>query len=249
MGAPIYESRNGSFKHNSIFWALAGSSTEPAVNLDDVREVAPPIGVQCVGISRLGTAKLDLHTFTFESFTPDLAFSDNIGAITFGTSAARVLRQANLTHLFESVNAPQPQTEGGNSRYYQKFFQPEMLRRSVMRAHALDAIGLMYDNVDTLEDAYIQPNMSTTRPGKIIGLSVIPPLIPAVLFCIWAFGCVVLGVIYGFSPRWAETLDAFSFLRFGADYADDIRGQPGFGSTVEFDKSDSLCQIPGLIGD
>ncbi|KAK2808654.1 hypothetical protein FQN50_004518 [Emmonsiellopsis sp. PD_5] len=261
MGYPIYKTESGSFAHNSSFWGGAAGLFNTTLDLYDVLEVAPPIGVRCVRVSMLGTAKLDVNTFSYHSFVPGPAPRSDTTAINstvvFGTSVSRMLPATrSLSRIFESAKDPQPLGEsnpqwlGGSPRqYYPNFLQPDTLLRSIMRAHAFDAMALMYDNVNTLANAYPQPNMTTVRPGKIIGLGVVPPLVPGVLFCIWAFGCCVLGVLYGFSPRWAETLDAFSFLRFGADYADDICDQQEFGSTVEFDKSDGLCRIPGLVGD
>ncbi|KAK2786146.1 hypothetical protein FQN53_006908 [Emmonsiellopsis sp. PD_33] len=251
MGYPIYKTEDGSFAHNSSFWEGAAHLFNTTLYLGHVRAVAPPIGVRCARVSTLGTAKLDLDTFTFHSFAPGPPpefGTIEINTVVFGTSVLRMLPTTNLDRIFESANAPQP-LGAGNLQYYQNFLRPDMLLRSIVRAHAFDAMALMYDNVNTLANAYPQPNMTTMRPGKIIGLGVVPPLVPGVFFCIWAFGCCVLGVLYGFSPRWAETLDAFSFLRFGADYADDICDPQEFGSTVEFDKSDGLCRIPGLVGD
>lgn len=49
--------------------------------------------------------------------------------------------------------------------------------------------------------------------------------------------------------RWAETLDRYSFLRFGADHAEDLRFRSGHGHHAEFHKRDELRDVPGLVGD
>jgi hypothetical protein len=48
----------------------------------------------------------------------------------------------------------------------------------------MDALQLMYDGVYSFEDAYSNPNMTSSRPGKVVEQGVVPPAVPAVLFVV-----------------------------------------------------------------
>ena len=137
-----------------------------------------------------------------------------------------------------------------NREEYTHYFQPHDLRKSLMRAYAIDALQLMYDGIDTFENAHVAENLTASKPGKVLGPGTVPPHISAVLFGIWSLGCIILGLQYGFRRRWAETLDGYSFLRFGADHAEEIRNWPDIlGNNSEFYENSNLVNLPGLVGD
>ncbi|KAL3952469.1 hypothetical protein ACCO45_012412 [Purpureocillium lilacinum] len=136
-----------------------------------------------------------------------------------------------------------------NSVAYRNFVQPKTLLEAVMRAHAVDALQLMYDGVGTMDGARLDPNLTATQRGKILERGRVPAEVAAVLFLVWAAGCLALGLGYGFRRRWSATLDGYSLFRFGADLADELRGAPGFSSVAPFDQCNKLSRLPGLVGD
>jgi hypothetical protein len=72
-------------------------------------------------------------------------------------------------------------------------------------------------------------------------------MVLAMLMVIWCLGSCYLTFRYGFSRRWAGTLDSFSLFLFGADLADKVKDNPAFGKDAEECKE--LKTLPGLIGD
>lgn len=67
---------------------------------------------------------------------------------------------------------------------------------------------------------------------------------------IWTLGCVVLSLVYGFRRRWAETLDGFNLLQFGADFSNEIREAVAEARAgAELEDCKGLRLLPGLVGD
>ncbi|RPA82058.1 hypothetical protein BJ508DRAFT_414322 [Ascobolus immersus RN42] len=70
-----------------------------------------------------------------------------------------------------------------------------------------------------------------------------------VLFILWMLGSLVLSR-FGFKRRWAEILDGFSMLRFGADFSNEIHaGKAEFHKTSGYESCNALQKMPGLVGD
>jgi hypothetical protein len=80
----------------------------------------------------------------------------------------------------------------------------------------------MYYGFDTSNQGYVAENLTSSQPGKILGPCALSPHIPMVMLAIWAMGCVILGLVYGFRRRQAETLDGYLFSKLSADYAKNI---------------------------
>jgi hypothetical protein len=91
-------------------------------------------------------------------------------------------------------------------------------------------------------------NATCFASAQVLGPGPIPPIIPAVLLTIWALGSCYLSLRYGFSLRWAETLDSSSLFQFGGDLSDQVKAKPGVG-VKDFKDRDELRKLPGLIGD
>ncbi|KAL3481234.1 hypothetical protein BJX99DRAFT_253891 [Aspergillus californicus] len=236
-------------------------------------EVAPaPIGVRCQAWSEMGTAKLNPQNMAFSDFVrlppgkPDLKLHQgeayNYGTQPFGRGVWSYLyinHKTAFANILDATNAPPP-VLFNISQAYPRFLQAENLRKSLMHAYAVDALQLMYDRRHTFDSAaegqtHIAETLTASQPGKILGPGPIPAFIPIVMFAVWAFGCMSLGLWYGFRRRWAETLDGYSFLRFGADYAHELNdvgdctGSGLVGHGAEFYRDDKLLNLPGLIGD
>ncbi|PGH07838.1 hypothetical protein GX51_01548 [Blastomyces parvus] len=263
LGSPLVKSDNGTYQLNDAFFDMrAPQFGSPADRFKDAKmeeliELAPPIGVRCTYFSEHGTAVLEPDDSSFHSFVPDPPVPNNhttslYSAEPFGSELlALLIIPADELYdlLFKSTNAPPPEGYSNDSRYAY-FLQAKQLLESVIRAFSVEALQLMYDGLLSLEGAYEHETLKASKPGKILGPGTVPSAFPIVLFIIWAVGCLVLGVTYGFTRRWAETLDGYSLFRFGADRVEDIRGRPDLvGCNAELDESDGLKEIPGLVGD
>ncbi|KAK1144182.1 hypothetical protein N8T08_005595 [Aspergillus melleus] len=222
---PIIHHPNGTIQTNSSFFDPDYSpyGLENYVNMGvtyPVKSVAPPIGVRCTRFSALGYANLDARASTFHNFTigayPHFDQSREESLVQrFGFAANNILLQQYF-NIYESISSPTPTTYS-NSVVHRRFLQARELQKSVMLAHAIDALQLMYDGVDSFEHATINPDLSSSRPGKVLTSGVVPAPCPAVLFLVWSLGCLMLGLRYGFVRRWSDTLDGYYLLSVGVN--------------------------------
>lgn len=231
IGSPFIQADNGTLLANESFFSVRTTGTrrhidprEPSLadptKLYSILKLAPPIGVRCLRVSALGTAELDPASNSFDSFSrsPSPPFNQSLEeqqTPRFGGTAASILVAGDLVDryeaLFTSTGSPAPITVS-NSYRYPNFVRPQTLLQSIMRAHAMDALQLMYDGLSTFDNAYLHPNLTASEKGKILGPGAVPSEVSAVLFSIWSLGCIILGCMYGFRRRWSETLDG-SFWR------------------------------------
>ena len=226
LGSPITESQHA----NESFLAIETNKekTSPLakhLDLSGILEVASPIGVRCQSASSLGSARVDPSDSSFHDFTrippePGNYSEGNKRLRTepFGYGPIDFLRPVEdhpqvFHSLLQSVNS-YPQTVLANGSFYGHYFQSEQLLSSMMRAYAVDALQVMYDGIYTFDNTRLGETLTASRPGKVLGPGELPPHAPAVLFGVWAVGCVLLGLWYGFRLRWAETLNGYNFLRF-----------------------------------
>lgn len=114
---------------------------------------------------------------------------------------------------------------------------------------AIDALQIVYDGVGSFENAYLHSNLTSSRPGKVVKKGKLPPVVPAVLFVIWAAGSIILAIGFGFGRRWSSSLGGYSLFRLGADLAEEIRDQVDFLSVQGFEKCEKLWRLPGFAGD
>ncbi|PGH28502.1 hypothetical protein GX50_08760 [[Emmonsia] crescens] len=267
LGGPLVKTENGTYQvNNTFFETRPGGSITQQYNfnfteqeLRNIIEPAPPVGVRCSFVSETGTAILDPDHSSFHSFihmpaVPNNGTASLYSPSNFGTEVSTMLatlvpKDELYDQLFQSTNSPPPEAYSNDSRYTY-FLQAHMILEAVIRAFSAEALQLIYDGVQSFERAYEHESLKISKPGKVLGPGSVPSIIPIVFFCIWAAGCIVLGVTYGFRRRWADTLDGYSFFRFGADRVEDIRGQPDLvGCNKDLDESEGLKEIPGLIGD
>ena len=259
IGGPFLLDEENGFSLNSSFFpkhpgsdkfnmsAAADPSRVLHWPISRIISAAPPMGLRCMYQYAPGYADLHPDTATFTSFTPSLPRVAGAGNIPPWAVNAVKIMDRKYYDLFTAGSAAPPRIAVGSSSQT-GFLQPRNLMHAVLRGFAVDLLYLMYDNIAHLEGGYEHPNLTTTKEGKIIGPGPVPPLLPAILLCIWAAGCVVLGVVYGFKPRWADTLNGFTMLCLGADFAEEIRSG-GFGVHRDFADADGLSRIPGMIGD
>ncbi|PGH12318.1 hypothetical protein AJ79_04384 [Helicocarpus griseus UAMH5409] len=262
LSQPVNWEPDGEFSTNETFLSISDSdgksipyglvrpldtTNEPPP--EGIQPVAPPIGVRCVRTSAFGHAEISAKG-TYNSFeqSPSPPVHGASRAPIFGQVSLQTLWGRYLEH-FRATHSPLPASSDGSS-YYTGFIQAETLLQSISQAHAIEALQLMYDGAMYSDQAaYLLSGATSSRKDKVINLGTIPPMIPGMLFAIWAVGSGTLGCFYGFRRRWSEVLDGYSMFRFGADYADKICDQPQFPSIKQFDECDALRGLPGLVGD
>ncbi|PLB47642.1 hypothetical protein P170DRAFT_447573 [Aspergillus steynii IBT 23096] len=218
---PIIRHSNGTFQPNSSFFDPKFSQLKTEDYVTDVLpravSLAAPIGVRCTRFSALGYADLDAKASTFHNFTigyPSFNHSRQEALVQrFGFVANKILLQ-QYSNIFDSISLP-TRTTYWNSVLYRGFLQARELQQSVMLAHAMDALQFMYDGVTSFEYSNLNPDLTSSRPGKVLTPGIVPAICPAILFVAWAMGCLTLGLRYGFVPRRSNTLDFDSLLSFG----------------------------------
>jgi hypothetical protein len=214
LGQPFIQATNGSYVFNETFFKIQNGPSQNSSSIKDYLEpsdfndiisTTPPIGIRCRVVSTLGTAELNPAQSTFRLFKQISSPLFNQGLMEsetprLGNIAMNTMLDSYL-QLFTSANSPPPITVS-NSYHYENFMQPESLRRSIMQAFASDALQLMYDGTYGFGGAWDDTNLTSSRPGKILTVGILDPLIPAIVFTIWAAGCVLLAVLFGIiGPR------------------------------------------------
>ncbi|KAM7210981.1 hypothetical protein V8F06_013637 [Rhypophila decipiens] len=266
LGHPVIEHANGTFSLNETFFQLKDSSTNQTLtnyvernslynnvglpSLQIARSLAPPIGFRCRSISTLGEAAVDPRKSTFSSFeqSPPPPVIDETNTPRFGHIARSVLVKGGYFGLFTSTNSP-PRIAISNSYFYRNFVTPDMMKRSILQAYAIDALELMYDSNYGFQQAWENPNVTSARKGKVLTVGPVPPAFPAALFMAWAIGCVVLGLYYGFRKRSTDAMDGYSFVRIGVEVADQVRDNKDFWAADRYGDSKTLRNLPGGVGD
>ncbi|EEH37360.2 hypothetical protein PAAG_07641 [Paracoccidioides lutzii Pb01] len=237
LGGPLIKLDNGSYQVNTTFFEEGQDrlfnqrryfnlTTE---QLLDIIEPAPPIGVRCRFVSQPGVATLDPYHSTFHSFIHTLPKplahkGSEYRADPFGRTISDMLFSA---------------TYGATSAKYETY---EQLFEST-NSPPPEA----YSNASRYL-GFLQPHIVLQAIMRAFGTEALQLMYDGIKG--FEQACVVLGVVYGFRRRWAETLDGYSFFRFGADRVEDIKGRPDLvGCNKELDQSEGLKEIPGLIGD
>ena len=261
-GSPWIIAENGTYLLNETFLSLDDKSDHDALykyaNLSYVhgipgtaKNVPSPIGVRCELDGLTGVATLKPEHSSFQNFIPTAAHTvHNLYVKHFGSATFEYLSHPNDTYsgYFQSSNSPPKKVVDTFGYGYSGYLQPDKLLQSVKRGLAVEALQLMYDGIQVIQNTHPHENLTASKPGKILGPGVVPTVVPIVLFCIWTAGCLLLGFRYGFLRRWAETLDGHGFLRFGAEHAEGVlRSEKGCHE--EFYKREELRDLPGLVGD
>jgi hypothetical protein len=266
VGQPFIQLANGTYAWNETFYQVqrkSGSNVTSILDLIDVDEnpprsarttekiisLAPPIGIRCQVTSHLGTAQLDPTRSVFHSFTETPEPPMNAMTMEYRTpllgQVTETILSGQYQQIFTSINAPPP-LAFSNSLQYRTFVQPQMLLRSVMLAYGHDALQIMYENFG-LENAREHENLTSSTPGKLLTPGVVDPIVPACVLAVWAASCLVLGLWYGFQPRWADSLNGYEFFRFGVGAANEVRNEADYSSAREFQQIRVLASLPGSI--
>lgn len=274
MGHPFIKGDNDTFYVNTTFFTTKGdlvqgvpgngtsTNSSALVALRDpernntvksrIVDVAPPIGVRCVASSGLGTADIDGVTTTFSNFQrlePFVNQSTPFGLERFGYNAEAIVRAGEFYHHYFAggLSGGQPWS---NSHRYPQYLDGLSLLRSINLAYALDAFNLMYGITSGYKEEWLEPNLTSSREGKILSVASLIPgaavgYLVLALFCIWAILSAGLAAWYGFRKRPADRVGGDVMLRKGADLAEEIRGDAEFMRGKSFYKSRTLTALRG----
>ncbi|ODH46278.1 hypothetical protein GX48_07620 [Paracoccidioides brasiliensis] len=180
--------------------------------------------------------------------------------------------KVGLQNIISSVDG-RPYIDTHYSFVVPGYIQSKQLRNSLLQCHATYALELMYDGAAKYDDLaqyikfsngssgmsnikfnsrsfFTHENLTAATPGKILTQGPLKHIwLPLYFLIPWTLVSVILTLMFSPTPRWSDTLDGFSLFRFGADYADEVKGHAEYYSTEDYEKCGPLMDIPGLIGD
>ncbi|KAL3481018.1 hypothetical protein BJX99DRAFT_253999 [Aspergillus californicus] len=269
IGSPLVMDGNGTVVPNETFFGpesgrgilrelVAGERTGLWEDTHFL-QTAQPIGVRCQARSEMGNATLHPEELTFSNFTrvpPELPPSQQSTGDGEGFVVTPALGMSTWYQLSDPETAFKNLLESTENPIsirvvvdpvYPSYVQAADLQQSLMRAYAQSAFDIMYYGFDTFSPSNIANNITASHPGKVLGPGVLPPHIPLVMLVIWATGCVILGLVYGFRRRRAETLDGYVFFKLGANYAKSMGDVPvAVGPHHRFYKNEGVWRLPEL---
>ncbi|KAK2807014.1 hypothetical protein FQN50_005588 [Emmonsiellopsis sp. PD_5] len=200
-----------------------------------------------------------------------------VGTPVFSAGAASLVRSGGIEDIRESVDGRGSiiaLTDMGMKNLTAGYFQSKQLRTSLLQAHATYALQLLYDGTPKYDDIsqylkfsnsssndptrspyrpysfYTHENFTAATPGSVLRRGPIKYVwVPLFFLVPWTVGTMLLVLMYSHRPRWSEKFDGYSLFRFGADFADDLKGCRDFLSTEDYEKCDALLKLPGRVGD
>ncbi|RPA86948.1 hypothetical protein BJ508DRAFT_204003 [Ascobolus immersus RN42] len=213
------------------------------------------IGVRCTSYSEVGNATINAATSSFSDFTPtdssyfrfyDMPATEPVTGIvpfSFGPGTALLSQKLAIEGIFESDN---------NALGSQSTQKPSAQQLDpVLYVRPLGAERLKPGNQTDIRyyHAFVNGEVIGSQEATVLVQGVLPWEVVAALLSFWCICSVGLTLTYGFRRRWSESLDAYSMLRFGADFAEEIRRKKDFSDTRDYETCAALKEIPGLVGD
>jgi hypothetical protein len=133
--------------------------------------------------------------------------------------------------LFTAGSVPfDGNSEGYVGQPYLHPARPEDLQRALQNAYRHVAIKLMYNQQDSLYQAWTQPDMTAAVPWRTLAKpdDGVPALLVLIMLSLWALGCVVLGLVYSFRRRWEDIFSVGSLYWYcqrtvGIDPVEEIK--------------------------
>jgi hypothetical protein len=227
---------------------LPGYITD-GLSFDDVIDIAPPIGVRCISVSTVGTAKLDPVASVFFDFIQEAeapsSTSTESAASLLGLGSRQLMKD-KYYQLFNAANSRAMSTMS-NSFVYNSYLSAQELQQTVRNAYNWEILNLMYDGMYGHAGSWEHDGLTSSSEGKIMTMGVIPPAVPGVFFIIWAVGSIVLALTYGFRRRHAESLDGFDFFRLGVYNAQELANSPELRTAGDAYEVDRLWSLSGRV--
>lgn len=231
---------------------------------DDPEKIIPVagFGVQCEITSAVGTAEVDPAHRTFSSFQRGSSKSTGTDQMAYGIQVQAYRTIANFNATSYKPNPRDPLDSTLIAAHFALGILPG--RNNIDRDFsndlnvafpALTPANLtiaMYKLLGESVIALMGPGMHTPTYGDLYGLTPVKYLKPGVipwkpvliLLSMWTALIVSTSVWMAFNRRWATSLNAFEFFKFGAQYTNDVNNF----SSVKFEKCERLRTIPGMVG-
>ncbi|CAI0652204.1 unnamed protein product [Colletotrichum noveboracense] len=241
IGSPFMEASNGSWFMTTTFFEqreytnkynskTSMNLTEEArykLNRDTRRtfQTAPAIGIRCTVRSVFGSATVDARTssfFDFKNEDPTTPPNPEINSVSrLGTIVESAAMEASLEDILTSINI---QATKAHQNFIQvsKFVTSEELQKSVYLAWNQEVLNHMYDNVYGFESSWPHANLTSSKKGKVLTKGELPP------------------------RRLADSLNGFSFFRFGVYSADKLKTE-GILRAKEAEDVATLWNLPGTL--
>lgn len=231
----------------------------------------PAIGISCSCASAIGHAEIDGFRRTFANFVVDKGV-DIVDETTRRTEVPFTLGYAAyhgpqteledesgnwVQRLFSSVHrdsAIMVRSPVNDSFVLPRLLTAEDLRRSMIQLFGSYVNQLMYRGYQATtaraggEMVWVSEEVKVAEQTLVLGEGVLHPLVVVALLFVWAGTCAILAVCYGFRRRWAETMDGYSVMRFGADAV-----RSGVYDDLDVPREMEDCtwlrRLPGMVGD
>ncbi|WYZ43576.1 hypothetical protein EsH8_VII_000012 [Colletotrichum jinshuiense] len=262
LDSPFMKADNGSWVANATFFDQKNYTTKATAKNDawqrliiqgrQTLEVAAPIGVRCVIKSALGSASIDPATSTFSDFRTEYPKPPNDPEVKAASAVSRLGTQlelfmttAGVDDIFTSINTRATIAES-NSVSLTKFVSSPELQKSISMAYVKEALNLMYDGQYGFDGSWLHGQLASSKKGKILTTGDLSPLSAVIPFAIWTFGSLVLGLVYGFRRRAADSLSGFSVFRLGVRSAEKLEDS-GLLEAKEAEDVGKLWRLPGSL--
>ena len=266
----VHQPRNAQYRDNVMDQLLKSDSE--LISISHVRAPADPekmipvagFGVHCEITSAVGTAEVDPAHRTFSSFQRGSSKSTGTDQMAYGIQVQAYRAIANFDAKNYEANPRNP--SGSDSTLIAAHFALGILpvwNNIDLNAFtdinvafpALTPANLttaMYKVLGESVIALMGPGMHIPTYGDLYGLTPVKYLKPGVipwepvfiLLSVWAALIVSTSVWMACYRRWATSLNAFEFFKFGAQYTNDVNN---FSST-KFEECERLRKIPGMVG-
>ncbi|KAE9367502.1 hypothetical protein N431DRAFT_292207, partial [Stipitochalara longipes BDJ] len=122
-----------------------------------------------------------------------------------------------LEPLFDSANVPFSIAGSGSlgDNVYSRLMEASDLKTAILFAYQHYAVQLMYNGQEAIVNAWPNTKLNPAVPWTLLTSGGgVPPLLVLILMVIWAVGCSILGIWFGFRKRWGETFDYYSMYRY-----------------------------------
>jgi hypothetical protein len=123
-----------------------------------------------------------------------------------------------LEPIFNSANVPVSIAGALGDTIYPRLMEASDLTTAILFAYQHYAVQLMYNSQDAIVNTWPNTQLIPAVPWTLLTSGGgVPPLVVLVLMVIWAVGCSILGILFGFRKRWGGTFDYYSMYKYCAE--------------------------------
>lgn len=253
--------------HASEFVSVGRASLGPDLIVEGKETMIPVagFGVHCEVASAVGTADVNPAHRTFSSFQRGSSRSSGSDQMAYAIQVQALRAIADYDANGYDLNPRNP--TGADSTWVAAHFaigilpewdntDPNLWNTDLSVVFPVltptNFTTAMYKLLGESVIALMGPGAHNSTYGDLYGLTpvrylkpgIIPWRIVLIMLSLWTFLVVSASVWMAFNRRWASSLSAFEFFKFGAQYSVDVNN---FSST-RFEECARLRDIPGMVG-